>query len=38
MYHCYMRYHEDQGMMGQFMVLGRGRCPRPLGAPHAGRH
>ncbi|MGY0062608.1 multicopper oxidase family protein [Streptomyces sp. LZ34] len=37
MYHCHMLYHEDQGMMGQFVVLGPGqrvgRPPRP--AAHA---
>ncbi|MGW4056312.1 multicopper oxidase family protein [Streptomyces sp. NPDC004779] len=41
MYHCHMLYHEDQGMMGQFMVLDPGQTPTapatPI-APHAGHH
>ncbi|WP_405676504.1 multicopper oxidase domain-containing protein [Streptomyces sp. NBC_01511] len=31
MFHCHMLYHEDQGMMGQFVVLGPGE--RPDGSP-----
>ncbi len=27
MYHCHMLYHEDQGMMGQFMMLNKGEQP-----------
>lgn len=34
MYHCHMLAHEDQGMMGQFMVLAPGQTPRPLPAAH----
>ena len=37
MYHCHVLYHEDQGMMGQFVVLGEGEeigaVPDP-GAAH----
>ena len=25
MYHCHMLYHEDRGMMGQFVVVAPGR-------------
>jgi FtsP/CotA-like multicopper oxidase with cupredoxin domain len=34
MYHCHMLMHEDQGMMGQFLVLAPGQLPAP--APMAG--
>lgn len=27
MYHCHMLFHEDQGMMGQFMLLNKGEVP-----------
>ncbi|GAA1474796.1 hypothetical protein GCM10009621_19430 [Corynebacterium felinum] len=27
MYHCHMLYHEDQGMMGQFMMINKGESP-----------
>lgn len=27
MYHCHMLYHEDQGLMGQYMILNRGENP-----------
>lgn len=27
MFHCHLLYHEDQGMMGQFVVLGPGQRP-----------
>ena len=27
MYHCHMLYHEDQGMMGQFMMVNKGEKP-----------
>ncbi|MFF9798798.1 multicopper oxidase domain-containing protein [Streptomyces rochei] len=33
MYHCHLLYHEDQGMMGQFVVVENGR---QAGGP--GRH
>lgn len=29
MYHCHMAYHEDQGMMGQFVVVEPGQRPDP---------
>ncbi|WKK61192.1 multicopper oxidase domain-containing protein [Corynebacterium sp. P3-F1] len=34
MYHCHMLYHEDQGMMGQYVIVEPGQQPA-LGA-HAG--
>lgn len=27
MYHCHMLYHEDQGMMGQFVIVEQGQQP-----------
>ncbi|MFE3444143.1 multicopper oxidase family protein [Nocardia sp. NPDC059180] len=30
MYHCHLLHHEDQGMMGQFLVLGPGQQPAPM--------
>ncbi|AKK05423.1 putative multicopper oxidase [Corynebacterium mustelae] len=27
MYHCHMLFHEDQGMMGQFMLVNKGQLP-----------
>ena len=27
MFHCHMLYHEDQGMMGQFMMVNKGEVP-----------
>lgn len=30
MYHCHLLHHEDQGMMGQFLVLAPGQQPTPL--------
>lgn len=38
MFHCHLLYHEDQGMMGQFVVLGPGERPsRPrTAASHEG--
>ena len=27
MYHCHMLYHEDQGMMGQFVIVNEGEQP-----------
>jgi FtsP/CotA-like multicopper oxidase with cupredoxin domain len=36
MYHCHLLYHEDQGMMGQFVVVEKGqRAGRPSGHAHA---
>jgi len=33
MFHCHLLYHEDQGMMGQFVVVEPGQRPgRPPGA------
>ena len=26
MYHCHLLYHEDQGMMGQFVVVEKGQA------------
>lgn len=39
MYHCHLAMHEDQGMMGQFLVLGPGEQPEPMDVdmPHAMR-
>lgn len=31
MYHCHLAFHEDQGMMGQFLVLSPGQ--QPVGPP-----
>ncbi|WP_189214838.1 MULTISPECIES: multicopper oxidase family protein [Streptomyces] len=37
MYHCHLLYHEDEGMMGQFVVVEKGeRAGTPAG--HAGGH
>ncbi|WP_246097978.1 multicopper oxidase family protein [Rhodococcus spelaei] len=30
MYHCHLMLHEDQGMMGQFLVLEPGQRPAPM--------
>jgi len=30
MYHCHLLLHEDQGMMGQFLVLEPGQKPAPM--------
>ena len=27
MYHCHVLYHEDQGMMGQFVIVNPGHGP-----------
>lgn len=40
MYHCHLAMHEDQGMMGQFLVLAPGEEPvqEPMDMPgHAMR-
>ena len=33
MYHCHLLRHEDQGMMGQFLVLGPDQVPAPMAMP-----
>ncbi|ACZ87720.1 multicopper oxidase family protein [Streptosporangium roseum] len=40
MFHCHMLYHEDQGMMGQFLVLdpGQAAAPLPLPGGHPSHH
>ncbi|TLS43161.1 copper oxidase [Streptomyces montanus] len=35
MYHCHLLYHEDQGMMGQFVVVEKGQR---AGQPDSGEH
>jgi FtsP/CotA-like multicopper oxidase with cupredoxin domain len=35
MYHCHVLFHEDHGMMGQFVVVEPGQLP---GSPGAGHH
>jgi FtsP/CotA-like multicopper oxidase with cupredoxin domain len=35
MYHCHVLYHEDQGLMGQFVVVEPGQAP---GDPGGGHH
>ncbi|WP_327149307.1 multicopper oxidase family protein [Nocardia sp. NBC_01329] len=30
MYHCHLLHHEDQGMMGQFLMLAPGQQPAPM--------
>lgn len=35
MYHCHLLYHEDQGMMGQFVVVEKGQ---QAGRPGEHRH
>lgn len=39
MYHCHLALHEDQGMMGQFLVLNPGQQAEPMAMdmPHAMR-
>lgn len=39
MYHCHLAMHEDQGMMGQFLVLAADQQPEPMvmDMPHAMR-
>lgn len=36
MYHCHLMLHEDQGMMGQFLVLEPGQKATPMTMPMAG--
>ncbi|WP_405791405.1 multicopper oxidase domain-containing protein [Streptomyces sp. NBC_00029] len=39
MYHCHLLYHEDKGMMGQFVVVDPGRpAATPKPAPASGSH
>ena len=37
MYHCHMLLHEDEGMMGQFVVIERGQDDRVRAPDHEGR-
>ncbi len=34
MYHCHLLWHEDEGMMGQFVVVEPGQEPGPIDADH----
>ena len=36
MYHCHLVYHEDQGMMGQFVVVGPGESAGEIDGSHMG--
>lgn len=36
MYHCHLLLHEDEGLMGQFVVIGRGREPEGVPGPAPG--
>jgi FtsP/CotA-like multicopper oxidase with cupredoxin domain len=36
MYHCHLAMHEDQGMMGQFLVLGPDQSPTPMAMDMSG--
>jgi FtsP/CotA-like multicopper oxidase with cupredoxin domain len=37
MYHCHLLYHEDRGMMGQFVVVEKGqRAGTPASGAHSG--
>jgi FtsP/CotA-like multicopper oxidase with cupredoxin domain len=38
MYHCHLMLHEDQGMMGQFVVLAPGEVPDPSGLAEHREH
>jgi FtsP/CotA-like multicopper oxidase with cupredoxin domain len=39
MFHCHLIFHEDQGMMGQFLVAESGQQPgAPGGYNHGGHH
>ncbi|MEU6881329.1 multicopper oxidase domain-containing protein [Streptomyces sp. NPDC046712] len=35
MYHCHLLYHEDAGMMGQFVVVEKGQGPGKVPTSHA---
>ena len=34
MYHCHLLYHEDSGLMGQFVVVAPGQTPVPPPDPY----
>jgi hypothetical protein len=36
MYHCHLLWHEDQGMMGQFVVVKPGQRPGTVPTAHDG--
>jgi FtsP/CotA-like multicopper oxidase with cupredoxin domain len=36
LYHCHLSFHEDVGMMGQFVVVGPGQQPAVVHGHHAG--
>jgi blue copper oxidase len=38
MFHCHLIFHEDQGMMGQFVVAAPGQQPDNLGGSNHGGH
>jgi len=38
MYHCHVLYHEDNGMMAQFVVVGPGQTAAPLPTHHHHHH
>jgi FtsP/CotA-like multicopper oxidase with cupredoxin domain len=38
MYHCHILYHEDQGMMAQFLVLAPGQSAAPMSMNHHHHH
>ncbi|MBW5481415.1 multicopper oxidase family protein [Streptomyces bambusae] len=38
MYHCHLLYHEDEGMMGQFVVVEPGQQPSPRIPSSPGAH
>ncbi|MGP3973004.1 multicopper oxidase domain-containing protein [Streptomyces sp. 8N114] len=38
MYHCHILYHEDQGLMGQFVVVEPGEKPGRPGRTGSGGH
>ncbi|MFC4372713.1 multicopper oxidase family protein [Nocardia halotolerans] len=38
MYHCHLLHHEDQGMMGQFLVLAPGQRPAPMAMDTGSTH
>jgi hypothetical protein len=34
MYHCHVLYHEDRGMMAQFLVVAPGQTAAPIAHHH----
>ena len=38
MYHCHLLYHEDVGMMGQFVVVEKGQQAGRAGGPGHDTH